>query len=196
MDMDIRELDGRALAVVDKLVGTVTPADLHRPTPCAGWTLSDLLQHQISENRGFAVAVREGAATDWHSGSIGHDPYRSYAESVTTVLDAFAEDMLERQVTIREFGTFPGIVAVGMHLIDTVAHGWDIAKSLGLPYEQDEDVVAAALWGAQQIPADPAGRRERGTFDVVVPVVENASALDRFLGVLGRSPGWTPSSLS
>lgn len=188
--MDIRELDHRALAAVDKIAGTVTPADLDRPTPCAGWTLRDLLQHQVSENLGFALAVREGSTTDWHGGSLGSDPYRSYADSVTAVLSAFDEDMLEKQVTIQDFGTFPGAVAVGMHLVDSVAHGWDIAKTLGLPYEQDEDVVAGALRIAERIPADPVARRERGTFDVVVPLPGDAPALDRFLGLLGRDPEW------
>ncbi|HET6709804.1 maleylpyruvate isomerase N-terminal domain-containing protein, partial [Amycolatopsis sp.] len=40
--MDLRELDRRTLLVLDKMVAGVTPADLARPTPCAGWTLADL----------------------------------------------------------------------------------------------------------------------------------------------------------
>ncbi|HVV10269.1 TIGR03086 family metal-binding protein [Amycolatopsis sp.] len=187
---DPRELDRRALIVLDKLVSTVTPADLERRTPCEGWTLADLLRHQVSENRGFGAALLDGSAPDWDSGELGADPYGSYADSVDLVLATLDDDaVLDRQVTVREFGTFPGIVAVSMHLVDTVAHGWDIAGALGLPYAQDADIVHTALKIAEQIPADPEFRSERGSFKPVVPT-ESASELHRFLGLLGRSPDW------
>jgi len=134
----------------------------------------------VSENHGFAVALREGSAPDWQGRTLGPDPYRSYAESVEAVLAAFAQKgVLNRQVTIREFGTFPAGFAARMHLVDSVAHGWDLAKTFGLPYEPDEEAVADALAFAAMIPADPEGRRSRGTFDVVVETPDNASPLDR-----------------
>ncbi|KAA9150002.1 TIGR03086 family protein [Amycolatopsis acidicola] len=188
--MDVRDLDRRALTVLDKLVSTVTPADLDRPTPCEGWTLADLLRHQVSENRAFGVALREGSAPDWDSGDLGEDAYRAYADSVERVLAAYEDDgLLRREVTVREFGTFPSAVAASMHLGDTVAHGWDIAESLGLPYAQDADIVRAALAFAERIPADPESRAERGAFKPVVPV-RQASDLNRFIALLGRSSDW------
>ncbi|WAL67427.1 TIGR03086 family metal-binding protein [Amycolatopsis cynarae] len=190
--MDIRELDRRALDTLDKLVATVRPADLGRRTPCDGWDLGDLLRHQVSENRGFGTALREGSAPDWDSGALGDDPYRSYAESVEGVLAAFDDDeVLTRPVTVREFGTFPGRVALGMHLVDSVAHGWDVARCLDLPYDPDPEAVRAALAIAERIPADPEFRRERGTFAPVVELSPAAPELDRFLALLGRSPDWS-----
>src|SRR5258705_7417724 len=44
------------LASVD-IVDNVTPNDLHRPTPCAGWDLSRLLAHMTVQHRGFAAAA-------------------------------------------------------------------------------------------------------------------------------------------
>jgi uncharacterized protein (TIGR03086 family) len=192
--MDIRELDRRTLAVLDKIVSGVTEADLARETPCAGWDLADLLRHQIAENNAFAVALREGSAPDWNNGTLGRDPYRGYAESAEAVMAAFAEDDVpERLVAIREFGTFPGAFAARMHLLDSVGHGWDLAKTLGVPYEPDEDAVADALAFAEMIPADPEDRLIHGTFGVVVAVPADASPLDRFLGLVGRDPAWTPT---
>lgn len=187
--MDLRELDRRTLLVLDKIVAAVTPADLARPTPCAGWTLADLLRHQVSENHAFATAARDGAAPDWDAGKLGDDPYAAYRASVDDFLDAFAAvDVLERDMAINVFGTFPGGVAAAMHLVDTVAHGWDLARTLDLPYEPDADAVRAALDIAGQIPDE--GRENHGTFAHSVAVPDGASELDRFLGMLGRSPGW------
>ena len=191
--MDLRELDRRSLLVLDKIVATANPADLGRPTPCAGWTLADLLRHQVSENHGFATAAREGSAPDWDGGELGDDPYRAYAASVEDYLDAFSDDaVLTRQVSLGpggSIGTVPGDLAAHMHLVDTVAHGWDLAKTLGLPYEPDDEAVRVSLALAARIPDE--GREERGTFASVVDLPDGASELDRFLGFLGRSPGWT-----
>lgn len=188
--MDLRELDRRALNTLDKLVAAVRPRDLGRRTPCEDWDLGGLLCHQVSENRGFGIALREGSAPDWDSGELGQDPYRTYAESVEGVLTALDDGVLTRSVTIREFGTFPGQVAVGMHLVDSVAHGWDIARSLDLPYDPDPEAVRAAMGIAGRIPTDPELRREHGTFAPVVELSADAPELDRFLALLGRSPDW------
>jgi uncharacterized protein (TIGR03086 family) len=183
--MDFRELDRRTLLVLDKIVATATPADLGRPTPCAGWTLADLLRHQVGENHAFATAAREGSAPDWESGDLGDDAYAAYRASVDDYLDAFADDaVLTRSLAINHFGTFPGTIAAQMHLVDTVAHGWDLARTLGLPYEPDADAVHVALAMAERIPDE--GREERGAFALSVGVPADASELDRFLGRLGR----------
>ncbi|WP_158882541.1 TIGR03086 family metal-binding protein [Amycolatopsis anabasis] len=191
--MDIRHLDRRALETIDKIIADAHPNDLDRPTPCAAWNLRDLLRHQISENTAFSIALREGAAADWESGARSTDVFRDYAESVTAVLGAIdAEGTLERPVSIHEFGPFPGRIAVSMHLVDSVVHGWDIAKTLGVPYQPDPDAVHEALLFAEKIPADPETRGPDASFDLVVPVGADASELERLLGLVGRSPGWAP----
>jgi uncharacterized protein (TIGR03083 family) len=49
------------VADAGSLVDRIGPADLARPTPCAGWDLRALLAHLIGQNHGFAEAV-DGAA--------------------------------------------------------------------------------------------------------------------------------------
>ncbi|MEU4252022.1 TIGR03086 family metal-binding protein [Amycolatopsis sp. NPDC026612] len=190
--MDLRELDRRTLLVLDKIVAGVTSADLARPTPCAGWTLADLLRHQVSENHAFATAAREGSAPDWDAGTLGDDAPAAYQASVDDFLDAFADDaVLDRPLVINHFGTFPGAIAAHMHLVDTVAHGWDLARTLGLPYEPDAEAVRVALQLAERIPDE--GREKNGSFAPSVEVAAGASELDRFLALLGRDPAWTLS---
>jgi len=185
------DLDRQSLQVLDLIVSKTTAADLGRPTPCEGWTLADLLQHQVSENRGFAEAARNGAAEDWHGGELGDDAYAAYAASVTDFLSAYSEEGVGgRQIAISTFGAFPGEIVMAMHLVDSVAHGWDLAKTLGVPYEPMPEAVHAALQFAVNIPTDPQERIERGTFAPVVPVADDASELDQFLALLGRDPGW------
>ena len=56
----MQTLHHRALDLAAELVATVRPADLGRPTPCAGWDLGALLAHMTGQNHGFADALRGG----------------------------------------------------------------------------------------------------------------------------------------
>ncbi|HWD03881.1 MAG TPA: TIGR03086 family metal-binding protein [Amycolatopsis sp.] len=188
------DLDRQSLLVLDKIVAAADADDLTRPTPCRGWALADLLRHQVSENHAFAEALRRGSASDWDAGRLGDDAYTAYAASVDDFLTAFGEEgALTRQLMIHDNGPLPGEVAAAMHLVDTVAHGWDLAKTMGVPYEPVPDAVHAALQFAGMITTDPAERAAAGVFAAVVELPSDASELDRFLALLGRDPAWTVS---
>ncbi|WP_079036714.1 MULTISPECIES: TIGR03086 family metal-binding protein [Streptomyces] len=167
-------------------------ADWERPTPCAGWTLRRLVAHMTAQHHGFAAAARGVGAdrTYWIAHDLGGDPLERYAESVRHVLAAFAEDgAVERSFTLPEIGgAFPGRVAVGFHLVDHVAHGWDVATSLGVPLDLPEDVVDAALAVARRVPTGPEHRGPGAAFAPPVPPPQDASPLDETLALLGRTP--------
>ena len=152
---DIRPFHRTAVLNSVEVVDAIRPADLDRPTPCAGWTLADLLAHMTVQHRGFAMAARGfGADTEvWQPATVMEavrtDPAATYAAAAHDVLEAFADDAApEASFALPDFGpgaTFPGAVAMGFHFIDYVVHGWDVAAALGVPYELPADVVAAAL---------------------------------------------------
>ena len=54
--------------------------------------------------------------------------------------------------------TVPVAAAVGMHLLDTVIHTWDVASRLGNPYRSDGElltiVAAPARNGFRQVPPE------------------------------------------
>ena len=60
--MDLRAQHREALQAADDLIRRVTDDDLTRPTPCAAWTLADLLAHMVGQHVGFAAAARDGDA--------------------------------------------------------------------------------------------------------------------------------------
>jgi len=189
--MDIRELDRKALDTLGDLIAEVKPDQLRLPTPCADWTLHGLIRHQVSDNLGFAAAIG-GAGPDiavWNAGWLGDDPYAAYIASADAVTAAFAgDDALDRELIVREFGIFPGRVALSMHVLDCTVHGWDVAQSLGVSYRPDSDLVEHALQVAAFIPADDTGDRPRSAFAPIIPVPDTATALDRLLALTGRRP--------
>jgi uncharacterized protein (TIGR03086 family) len=196
MHMPIIDAHRRAVLASVEVVSRVTAADLGRDTPCAGWHLGDLLTHMTAQHRGFAAAA-QGAGADlaaWQPRPLGDDPAGEYATAAHQVLDAFAADgVLARDFALPEITTartFPGAEAITFHLVDYVAHGWDVARSLGLPYELDPEVLELALRIAKAVPDGESRLAPGAAFAPAVSVPENAPALDLVVALLGRSPAW------
>jgi uncharacterized protein (TIGR03086 family) len=189
---DVRELDRRALAATGEVIAAVRSADLDQPTPCTKWSLTGLLEHLVNENRGYAASSMGAPAivSIWYSGDLKPDPHRAYRDSAAWVTDAFAAPgVYEGRFEVRAFGYFPAPVAIGMHFVDVLVHGWDVAVSIGLPYRPDDELAASALAIASRWPRTGDRRRE---FARRVRVPADASDFTRLLGLLGRSSSWTP----
>ncbi|CRZ15812.1 TIGR03086 family metal-binding protein [Mycolicibacterium neworleansense] len=199
IEVDLRPLHRVAVLRSVEAVDAVRSSDLDRPTPCAEWTLADLLAHMTVQHRGFAAAARGRGADEsvWDvetvADAVRADPVGMYADAAHDVLDAFAADgITEATFALPEFGpnaTFPGALAIGFHLVDYAVHGWDVAASLAASYELPADVVAAVLPLVLAIPDGDFRDTPASPFDRAV----NASAatdFERVLLHLGRRPGW------
>ncbi|WP_319428852.1 TIGR03086 family metal-binding protein [Mycobacterium sp. RTGN5] len=184
-----------------EVVDTVRPADLDRPTPCAGWNLADLLAHMTVQHRGFAAAARGHGAdvNNWRVETVVDavrvDPARAYAEAANDVLEAFGADGADdAPFALPEFGenaVFPGSIAMGFHFVDYVVHGWDVAATLGVDYELPADVLAAVLPLVLAVPDGEVRDLDAVPFDAAIEPVDGASDFDRILRHLGRSPDFT-----
>lgn len=167
------------------------------PTPCSQWTLRQLLHHMINENRGFAAAA-DGETTDrtvWTSQDFDADLRGDYARSAERVVTAFGADgVLDRPFwlpRINDTVTFPARQAISFHLLDYVVHGWDVAVALGHPIAFADDLIEAVLDIAyREVPDGPRRLRPNAGFRPAIQVPDNASAQDRLLAALGRSPSW------
>jgi uncharacterized protein (TIGR03086 family) len=182
------------LASVD-VVNTIDSDDLPRPTPCAGWDLADLLAHMTVQHRGFAAAARGGGQdlALWDPASVRdtQDPVGEYASAAHDALDAFAAADPESQFVLPELGTsVPAGMAIGFHLVDYVAHGWDVAVSLGIAFTPPDDVVAAALPVTLAVP-DGDFRSMAGAPFGPAQTGYSATDFDRLLRHLGRDPLWS-----
>jgi uncharacterized protein (TIGR03086 family) len=192
--MHIIELDRRAVAESVRVVSAVRRTDLGRPTPCAQWTLGDLLAHMTAQHRGFAAAAR-GTGADpevWKVRPLGSDPVATYTAAADDVVAAFAgPGVADARFALPEFSTevtFRGERAVGFHFLDYVVHAWDVARALGVTVDLPPDLVTAALPIAEAVPDGP-GRAEPGSaFAPRLAPPPDATDLDRLLALVGRAP--------
>jgi uncharacterized protein (TIGR03086 family) len=216
MSVDVVRLDAAAVRASADMVSRIGAADLGRPTPCAGWSLADLLAHMTSQHNGFAAAAagdgadpRHWATPDRPPGDLAADYRRAdyrradylradYLRAADRVCAAFAAPgALGRAFCVLPISgsmTFPAAQAIAFHLVDYVVHGWDVARSLGLPYELPPDVLDAALRVALAVP-DGTNRLTPGAaFAPRIPGYKDdgaAGPLDRIVALLGRRPDWS-----
>lgn len=195
---NIVALDARAVRESVRLVERSTAADLTRPTPCAGWTLTDLLTHMATQHYGFAAAsTGDGDLARWRQRSLGDDAVASYRASADHVLTAFSADgVLDRQFPLPEIPrlpAFPARQAISFHFVDYVVHSWDVAKTLGIEVTFDPDLLDAALAVAKAVPDGKTRLVPEAAF---APRIDwpGDTRLDQIVAILGRSPDWQPTS--
>ena len=192
---DMVRLDASAVRASVQVVSQARAADLARPTPCDGWTLAELLAHMTAQHNGFAAAAAGGGAdlVRWQTGAPAADPAGEYAAAAARVIAAFgAPGVLDRDFTLPEISPqlrFPAEQAIGFHLVDYVAHGWDVARTLGLRYDLEPALLAVALPVARSVP-DGQNRRRPGASFAPRVTVTRGSMLDHIVALLGRRPSW------
>jgi uncharacterized protein (TIGR03086 family) len=194
---DIVALDVRVVRATVDVVSQVGPADLARPTPCADWTLGELLAHMTAQHDGWAAAAAGdgGDLSRWQPGPPAADPVQEYAAAAGRVLAAFGADgVLDREFALAELSPllrFPAAEAISFHFIDYLVHGWDVARSLGLdPPEYEPDLLAAALPVAQAVPDGELRKQGVVPFAPGISVAGVLSVIDQIVAMLGRSPSW------
>lgn len=195
--MDIVRLHEQAMDETARLVGGVQPDQMNLSTPCSDWDVRALIAHLVGGNVRYA-AVAEGkpmrrgpegkpmgrgpVAADL----LGDNPGDAYRRSAEVVEQAWRDPtLLDRQFEL-PFGTLPGRAALGMHLVETVTHAWDLAKATEQQPSFNPKVVQTASQFARSSMTDQ--RPPGSPFAAPVPVAEDATELDRLAAFLGRKP--------
>jgi uncharacterized protein (TIGR03086 family) len=184
---DFAALDRAALDWAASAVADVGEADLGRPTPCAGWTVRDLLGHMIATNDGFAGSLA-GAGPEgevWDRLDYAGDAAEGFAVSGDRLTGALAAADPTIKTQIWPYGpvSLRGIYA--MHIVDMVVHGWDVARAVGADRTPEPELASAAYKMMLRFPVEARPSRAWG---LIVPVDDGASDLDKLLGYVGRTP--------
>jgi uncharacterized protein (TIGR03086 family) len=169
----------------------VTSDDLQRPTPCRQWDLAMLLAHMDDSLR----ALHEATV----GGHVGLEPAPCRHDDVGPAVPAVA---VLRNRACRLLGawnrreapdhlvsvagrsmTAPLVAATGA--VEVAVHGWDVAQACGRPRPLPSP-LAEELLDLAPLLVRSADRGARFASPVAVP--PNASAGDRLVAYLGRTP--------
>jgi uncharacterized protein (TIGR03086 family) len=174
-----------------RLVEGVPVDALDRPTPCARYTVGDLLDHVGGFALAFAAAARktplDGAPAGDGSRLAGGWRER-IAGDLRTMAEAWADPEAWTGMTAAGGVDLPGDLAGRVALDELVVHGWDLARATGQPAGYDGPGVDAVHETVLHFRAANA----EGLFGPEVEIAGDAPLLDRILGVTGRAPDWQP----
>jgi uncharacterized protein (TIGR03086 family) len=175
------------LPMLTNIVGRIEPVQLDRATPCAKFTVRDVLDHMIGGATSFAPAFRGIESNDVAGAAPPGEahPAARFRTAMADLLDAVHSPGALTRTVQTPFGPMPGEVFARFVAFDGLIHGWDLASSTGQQYEPPEDVVVAVDSFARQ--ALQPGMRDGDTFAHEKQPPPGASTLVRLVAFSGRN---------
>jgi uncharacterized protein (TIGR03086 family) len=183
-----------ALSGAQQLVAAIGADEWDLASPCPEWTVRGVMNHLVGGNLLFArllageqLPPREELVAAGRSDRLGDDAGAAFRASADALLTAFSADgVLERPLTVPA-GTFPGIAALHLRIVEALVHGWDVATATGRPLHFPDELVEQALaFTRATLPRLPARPEGPGPFRPEQPVADDAPPLDRLAALLGR----------
>lgn len=188
---DVALLHRRACEAFADAVAGVQPDQWTDPTPCAAWTVRDLVSHVVGEDL-WTVPLIRGATMEevgdrFDGDVLGEDPVATAETAAKEAAMAVSEPgALERTVHL-SFGDTDGADYAWQLFADHLIHTWDLVRATGQPDRLDPELVdACAVWFADQ----EATYRGAGVIGPRATVADDADAQARLLASAGRSADW------
>jgi uncharacterized protein (TIGR03086 family) len=173
--------------VLDGVVAGIAPADLDLPTPCAGLTVRDVLEHMLTGAASFAGAFR-GTEPDTPDLT---DPLAAFGPTVGALVDAVSAPGAVDRTIATPFGEMSGEQLARYVVLDGLVHGWDLAQATGQRYTPADELVTAVSDTAHQMLDTMRGD---GAYATAQTAPADASPMDFLAAYTGRvvhTPGAT-----
>lgn len=182
-DVDVLE------SVLDKdakLIEGVSADQMAATTPCPEYDVRTLLDHMVGWVRTFAAGANDREPSEDAGAYTTDDHAGEFRAAARDLVDGWRTYGTDRQV---RFGTqpMPAEATLGMTLMEYVTHGCDLAIATGQEVPFSDDELETTLERARTNLPDQY-RGEGMAFGNVVPVPDDAPAVDRLLGFMGRQP--------
>jgi uncharacterized protein (TIGR03086 family) len=191
---DTPPLDLHPLArQLKSLMYGVADETLAAPTPCAQWTVGDLLDHLMALSVAFTRAARgpdraaDGDPPPEPSAARLHPQWRSRLPGqLNGLADAWADPEAWTGTATVGGVTLPADRMGLFGANELTMHGWDLARATGQDFAADPRLLETLVGFLSQLPA--AGTP--GLFGPVVPIDDEEALLDRAVALTGRDPAW------
>ena len=123
------------------------------------------------------LAGNEPSAPAWAN------PVAAYDAGVSSVLEAASKPGLLEGSLTAPFGEMPGGAFLMSGFMDTMVHGWDLAKATNQDTALDPSLVGVCYVAFN---GQTHGLRQGGATGPEVSVADSGSTQEKLLGILGR----------
>ncbi|WP_433592987.1 TIGR03086 family metal-binding protein [Nocardia sp. CA-145437] len=188
------DLLARAITQTGEVIAAVTPDQADQPTPCADWTVRELVTHLIGQIlRDFRIAAR-GDMPEWGAPpeEVGADWSAEFETRARALLDEWRTADLERPVPSLG-GEAPLRGRADQQIAEFATHTWDLARATGQDRTLDPELAEYGLAWSRRV-LKPEFRGPGKAFGAEMPIAADAPAYDRLAAWFGRDPAWTRSA--
>lgn len=180
--MYLRSVDefGKRMAVVRDL-------DMGKETPCSEWSVRDLINHLVYEDR-WAVPLLAGKTVgevgdEFEGDLVADDPHLAWKLASEEARVAAQEPGATERTVHLSFGDFSGGDYLDQLTADHLIHGWDLARGTSGQENLDEELMEHVHAWALPIEDMLKGS---GAYGEKVEAPEGADPQTKLLAVFGR----------
>jgi uncharacterized protein (TIGR03086 family) len=188
--MDMVQILQHSLDRNRERLANVKDDQLGDATPCADWSVKDLINHIIGGNFLFALST-SGKTVDTSQPRpdfVGNGNFlAAYEQASNAQIEGWRTDGVMELTMELPFGTMTGKDAIRIALLEAVVHGRDLAKATGQDYSIPDEVALPMLEGLKKVM--PGGKRPpQMPFGDEIAVPDGAPVGDKLVAFLGREP--------
>ncbi|MEU9449807.1 TIGR03086 family metal-binding protein [Streptomyces sp. NPDC048277] len=166
----------------------VRAEQLREPTPCAKFTVADLVDHLTGTLLTAERAARREAPSDTAlSDAAPAGSPSALVDAAGRTATVWSDAAAYEGTTMFGEWEMPAVLVASITLQELAVHGWDLARATGRPFSLGEDTAQLVLGAVEQI-ADQV--RGNGGYGPPVAVPADAPAFQRALAASGRDPEW------
>ncbi|GAA3856089.1 TIGR03086 family metal-binding protein [Saccharothrix violaceirubra] len=159
------------------------------PTPCAEWTVHDLVNHLVHEQL-WAPELLAGCTVDqvgdrFDGDQLGDDPVHSWVLAAAAAREAWISPTALLRTVHLSAGKAPAPEYGWQMTLDLAVHAWDLARAIGVDERLDPDLAGTVL---DYVDGHTGELADSGLFDDPVPVADDVDPQGRLLALLGRAP--------
>jgi uncharacterized protein (TIGR03086 family) len=189
--MDLNTLYHRTVEAWADRVNAVRPEQWDDPTPCREWTVRDLVNHVVGEDR-WTVPLVEGrtiaeVGSSLDGDLLGDDPVRAALDAAMDATKVTAEKLPGGGTVQLSYGEEQLTEYVHQLAADHLVHGWDLAVATGGDTRLDPHLMSeVGAWFAAREEMYRAG-------GVIGPRgVSHGGPQGELLAAFGRDSEWGP----
>ncbi len=187
--MDLNTLYHRTVESWADRVNAVKPDQWGDPTPCRDWTVRDLTNHVVGEDRWTTPLMRGRTIAEvgdsLDGDLLGEDPVRSALEAAMEATTVVAEVLPTDGIVHLSYGDEQMAEYVHQIAADHLVHSWDLAVATGGDRRLDPHLVAeVAAWYAER------EHLYRGAGMVAPRGISHGGAQGDLLAAFGRDAEW------
>lgn len=185
----------KSLDLLDRVARAVPDSRLDDPTPCADWSVAQVMLHAAADQHAWPSTVGAATAPAYNPFAPPARPDVPFDELIAAALEAaragWAGVRPDDPAVPTPLPPVPQLtaqLAAAACAMDAAVHAWDVAVATGQP------APLTAELGDQLLPAAHATADALRGFAYAPPLPAEPSddAVAALLRYLGRDPNWTP----